>query len=98
MVKLFGDSGTMNGSKILKKIVTEVIATTLLKTMTWTGKTNVRDMRKLAFSKYTLLLKLIHETVLAADSSYTQKKFQSDMVNKVLKYAYNSNDGQNATE
>lgn len=83
LVKLYGDSGKMNGSKIIKKIVFEVIATGFLKTMTWTGKTNVRDVRKLALNKYTLVLKLIHEVVLKADSAYTYKKFQSDMVNKV---------------
>lgn len=90
LVKLFGDSGKMNGSKILKKFVFEVIDKGLMKTMTWTGKTNVRDVRKLALNKYTLLLKLIHETVLKADSTYTYKQFQSDIVNKVVKYAYSS--------
>lgn len=96
-MKLFGDSGTLDGSKIIKKIVLEVIAEKFLKSITWTGKTNIRDVRKIELRKYSLLLKLIHETILAADSDYTYNKFHTNMVNNVVKYAHNSSQEQNAT-
>lgn len=94
---MFGDSGTLNGSKIIKNVVNQVIAEEFLSSFTWTGKTNVRNVRKLEMRKYSSLLKLIHETVLAADSAYTYLTFQSDMVKKVCKYAYNGSQEQNAS-
>lgn len=89
LVKLNGDSGNLNGSKIIKKLVCEhVLSEDFLCSCTWTGKTNVKNVRKIELRKYKSLMKLIYETVLAADKTYTLLEFQTDMVKKVLKYAY----------
>lgn len=75
----------------------QVIGEEFLSSFTWTGKTNVKNVRKLEFRKYELLLKLIHETAMAADDAYTYSTFQSDMVKKICKYAYTGCQEQNAS-
>lgn len=89
----------MDGSKIVKKLVNQIIDDELLSLCTWTGKTNVKNVRKLELRKYNLLMNLLYETVLAADSRYTYKQFKTDMVKKVIKYAYAyQNPDQNTAE
>lgn len=87
-MKLFGNCGELDASKILRKLAFHIFTAELLSDFTWTGKTNKRGVRKFAIKDYKLLLSLIYETLHAADSSYTKGKFEEEFVAKVMKYAY----------
>lgn len=87
-VRIHGNGGNLDGTKILKRTVSSVMTTNLLSQFAWTGKTNRKDVKKIALKDYQQVLLLIYETILAADSSYSRFKYDEDMVQKILKYAY----------
>lgn len=87
-MRIYGNSGNLEGSKILKKTVLSVMTTNLLSQFTWTGKTNRKDVKKFALKDYPQILNLIYEIILAADCSYSRLKYDEDMVQRILKYAY----------
>lgn len=87
LIRINGDSGQLKGSKILKSLTSQIIDAKLLSEFTWTGK-SAPNARKHAIKTYTLLLKVIYETTLAADSAYTMRQFEIDMVTKVMKVAF----------
>lgn len=82
-----GDSGQLKGSKLLKDLVDRIITKKLLSQYTWSGK-SASNVPKIAIKECELLVGTIYETVLAADSSYTIREFEVDMVKKVMKVAY----------
>lgn len=71
----------------MKGLTCQIITGQLLSQLTWTGK-SVRNARKYAMKDYTLICRVIYETVLAADSSYTMYEFDKDFVTKVMKVAF----------
>lgn len=59
--------------------------------MTWTGKTNKKDTKKIAFKSFTKITKLLITLSQAADVKYTDAIFAKTIVYKILKYAYRAN-------
>lgn len=87
LIKINGDSGELKGAKILKSLTSQIIDNKLLSQFTWSGK-SAPNVHKHAIKGYKVLLRVIFETALAADSSYTLKEFEKDFVTKVMKVAF----------
>lgn len=87
LIRINGDSGELKGAKILKNLTSQIIDSKLLSQFTWSGK-SAPNAQKHAIKGYKLLLRVIFETTLAADSSYTLKEFEKDFVTRVMKVAF----------
>lgn len=59
--------------------------------MTWTGKTNKKDTKKISLKSFTKITKLLISLSRAADIKYTDALFAKTIVYKILKYAYRIN-------
>lgn len=82
-MRIFGDSGQMSASKLVKGLMNYIITAKLLATFTWSGRGDKHTMKD-----YESILEVIYKTMLAADSSYTLHQFQRDFVIKIMKVAY----------
>lgn len=88
LTKLYGTSGDLDASKIIKNIVLAVIEPQLLAMYTMTGKTDKVGVRKLKFKTFVNVLKCFKRVLLAADKTYNETKFKKDFTYKVIKPAY----------
>lgn len=86
---LVDDNGYTRGRDAILPITEALIHPSLLAQYTWTGKTNVKTVRKFGFSTYKGINNLIHSSCKYADESYTKKNYDSDIVYIVMKYAAN---------
>lgn len=59
-----------------------------VKNITWTGKTNSKNVKKLSLKKYEKIVGFIADLAFAADKTCTQKKCEENIIYKVFKYAY----------
>lgn len=73
-------------TKLLKKIVPKFFDPELLAEYTWTGKT--KEGKKLKFEKKERIVKLLYGISKRINSNYPYSSFKWNLVNKVLKYAY----------
>lgn len=89
MNTLVDDNGYARGKDAILSITEALIHPSLLAQFTWTGKTNVKAVRKYEFSKYKSINNLIHTVCKHADENYTKKSYESDIVYFVMKYAAN---------
>lgn len=56
--------------------------------ITWTGKTNKKNLKKIALKAFTKIMKLMTSLSRAADIKFTDKLCEETIVYKILKYAY----------
>lgn len=87
-MKINGNSGSLDGSKILASIVHAIVTPDLLSQFTMTGKTGNKDVTKEKFKIYVNIIDIIWRVASAADASYTKHKFTNDFTYKIIKYAY----------
>lgn len=84
-----GESGKLLDSEVQKGFMRSLCSnlfTDELKTkMTWTGKTNIKGVKKIALKTYKRTLRLIYKLAKAADKTINGEKI---LVYSVLKYAY----------
>lgn len=92
MMKVNGDNGQLDASKIIKKFVVSIFDAKLLAQFTWSGKSGEKGVRKFVFKDYKSIVQIIRRTMMACDSSYTELQFEQDMVKKVMKVAYKGAD------
>lgn len=88
LMKINGNSGSLDGSKILASIVHAIVTPDLLSQFTMTGKTGNKDVTKEKFRIYVNIIDIIWRVASAADASYTKHKFTNDFTYKIIKYAY----------
>lgn len=96
LIQINGNSGDLKGPKLVKKLTLEIIDKTLLSDYTWSGRAAPNEQGKYAMKDLPLLVRLIYETLRAADSSYAKRQFDDDFVTKVMKVAYKGKQKQNA--
>lgn len=68
-------------------VMYNIMDRTLLAEFTWTGK-SVGNRVKMAFGKLKNISELLYGTVVSIDTSYVRSEFNSNLINKILKYAY----------
>lgn len=90
MQEIGGTEGEMKHQKIVREIFSQMISDGFAATMSWTGKTNVKGVRKLKFKAYKQTVKIILDLCVAA-SSASRMECQDILINKALKYAYRGN-------
>lgn len=73
--------------KMLKVVLQNIMEGTFAAEFTWTGKT-VANRKKMAFKKLKNMNELLFSIVVHIDPSYRRSEFDSHLINKVLKYAY----------
>lgn len=73
-------------TKLLKKIVPKFFDSKLLAEYTWTGKT--KEGKKLKFEKKERIVNLLYGICKKINSNYPYPSFKWNLINKVLKYAY----------
>lgn len=83
-----GTDGSSNGEMVLLAIFSYFIDQQLLKTISWTGKSDSKLKKKIRFESYTEMIMLINEVCITADKKYTDVQCKKDMVYKIFKYAY----------
>lgn len=86
-----GDGGDSDGTKTIVGLAKCVIDKKFVSQITWTGKTNEANKRKVSFILFEKTVKLLRDLCSVADSKYTSQKFDFDIVYKVFKYAYRKN-------
>lgn len=87
-MKMHGNTGEMDGSKIIVSITNAIISPKLLATFTMTGKTVKKGVKKNRLKDFVNIIGLIQMVVGSADKTYTQTKFKNDLTYKVMKNAY----------
>lgn len=87
-MKIGGDSGDSDGSKVLQPIIHTLIATNLLPSITWSGRTSKGKEKKIPLEKYSNILRLIYSLCHLSDSSYPYQTCEHDLKYKVIKYAH----------
>lgn len=88
LIGINGVRGTKKGSKIIKSVAQAIISGSLLKTYTWTGRSNSHDEEKKKLSVKKNVVGLIYDVVKAYDENYSRSECTKDMIYKVCKYAY----------
>lgn len=89
-MKMHGNTGEMDGSKIIVSITNAIISPKLLATFTMTGNNCLvkKGVKKNRLKDFVNIIGLIQMVVGAADKMYTQTKFKNDLTYKVMKNAY----------
>lgn len=87
-MKIGGDSGDSDGSKVLEPLVQALIAKSFLPSITWSGKTSKGKEMKIPLEKYTNILHLIYSLCRLSDESYLEDTCEHDMKYKIIKYAH----------
>lgn len=54
--------------------------------MTWTGKSAVKNQRKVSLKKFKTIIKLISQLCVSANRDYTEKLCEKDIIYTFLKY------------
>lgn len=91
-----GSDGSHSGSEVILSIVNAVIHPETQSNYTWTGKTNIANMKKKRFDRLTQIHGLIFAVCRLADNGYTQTEFMENLVYKVCKTAHKR--GRKASE
>lgn len=86
-----GESGKGCGEQVTMALFNIVFNEEIQPKMTWTGKTNKKDMKKIALKSFTKITKLLTSLSQAADVKYTDALFAKTIIYKILKYAYRGN-------
>lgn len=60
----------------------------LLAKTTWTGRSGVKNQKKITLKSYNKFLQLVKDLCYASDETYTEKKCESAIIYKIIKYAY----------
>lgn len=83
-----GSDGSHSGPEVILSIVNAVIHPETQSKYTWTGKTNIANMKKKRFDGLTQIHSLIFAVCRLADNGYTQTEFTENLVYKVCKTAH----------
>lgn len=78
----------MSSLKILKAFLYQIIDRRFLSDFTWTGKSKKAGLRKIALKEFNKTVKLVYELTAHGRPDYTESIFHKDMVDRVLKFAY----------
>lgn len=82
-----GQDGRKNGHDAITSIADTIIHPSVQVEYTWTGKTNIPNVKKRKFNVFTNIHKMVHTVCRLADSSYTIVECKDDFIYTVLKYA-----------
>lgn len=87
-----GESGKAMNEEVqkvyMRSICGGLLTEQLLSKMTWTGKTNKKDVKKIAFKEQKKITELIFGLAAAADSTIDRTLGKRLIIYEVLKYAY----------
>lgn len=87
MEKIGGNSGDVDGSKIIESVYYSIFSPTFAANISWTGRAGAGKQKKLALDKYARIVKCIASICNAADRTYNMEKCKNDLKYKVIKYA-----------
>lgn len=82
-----GENIRKKGHDIISSVVDALIHPQIQAECTWSGKTNVSSKKKLAFSQFKEIIGVIHFTCRRADSNYSLKDCEENLIYKILKHA-----------
>lgn len=87
-MKIGGDTGDNDRSKVLEPIVHALIAPILLSSISWSGRAGKGKSKKIALSKYAGIVRIICSLCQKADKSSDSEQCIKDIKYKIIKYAY----------
>lgn len=82
-----GSCGSVSERIIVPELYIQIIDAKFVQTISWTGKSNVKDVKKLRLKNYNNTVKVILDLGIAA-SSASRSKCQDCLIGKAIKYAY----------
>lgn len=82
-----GEDGRKHGHDAITSIVDAIIHPSVQVEYTWTGKSNVINVKKKKFNVFTDIHKMVHNVCRLADSAYTVSECKNDFIYTVLKYS-----------
>lgn len=89
LFKTIGEmEGKSSGDTVLLAIFGYLIEPQFLATISWTGKSDSKQKKKIKFESFSEMIELISKVCVAADRKYSEVQCKKDMVYKVFKYAY----------
>lgn len=74
--------------KAVKIVLGQVVHRVFLSKFTWTGKSKPGSPRKMPFQIYEQTINLIFDVVSKIHTYYNRNAYEQDLINKVLKGAY----------
>lgn len=74
--------------KAVKIVLGQVVHRVFLSKFTWTGKSKPGSPRKMPFQIYEQTINLIFDVVSKIHTNYNRNAYEQDLINKVLKGAY----------
>lgn len=98
-LKVFGGfRGNGNAKKLLPILGKKNFSDDFVCEISWSGKSNVKFLKKIALKKYTEIRNLIFELCYIADKQCTELACETILKDKVVKYAYRNKKVANAQD
>lgn len=99
ILKVFGGyRGNGNAKKLVPILGKKIFSDDFLCEISWSGKSNVKSLKKIALKKYTGIRNLIFELCNIADKQCTELACENILKEKVIKYAYRNKKVANAED